>query len=139
MKHIFFLRHKKNEMFIHKKKTLTSLLPLLWKLLMYSIRPQNWMGRIRLKAPEGRPSRTQSTQDSCAAKTMLGNHAYYPVRESYSDASETRDLYPPIQITGDCQWTNGKSSRGSQEEGPPHMSYCTSELTQLEHGRQVDL
>ena len=70
---------------------------------MYSA--QNRMGRIQLKAPEGRPS--------------ILEIQYYPVRGSYSDASETRDLYPPIQITGDCQWTNGKSSRGSQEEGPP--------------------
>ena len=27
---------------------------------------------------------------------------YYPVRESYSDASGIVELYPPIQITGVC-------------------------------------
>ena len=27
---------------------------------------------------------------------------YYPVRESYSDASGIGELYPPIQITGVC-------------------------------------
>ena len=32
----------------------------------------------------------------------LADRPYYPVGESYSDASETGELYPPIRITGVC-------------------------------------
>ena len=62
----------------------------------------NRLGRIRLEAPESRPS---------LLKICVLPEQYYPIKESYNDASETRELCPPIQITGACSLTNGKCSR----------------------------
>ena len=95
----------------------------------------NRLGRIRLEAPESRPS---------LLKIWVLPEQYYPIKESYNDASETRELCPPIQITGACSLTNGKCSRipvqscpklvGEPRGGDP-PPYLPLSRTQLGWGR----
>ena len=99
----------------------------------------NRLGRIRLEAPESRPS---------LLKICVLPEQYYPIKESYNDASETRELCPPIQITGACSLTNGKCSRipvqscpklvGEPRGGDP-PPYLPLSWPSWGGGRQVDL
>ena len=41
----------------------------------------------------------QNYRDFTSDRASAGRQ-HYPVGESYSDATETGELYPPIQITG---------------------------------------
>ena len=64
-------------------------------LLMYSA--PIYRGADPALKPGNRPSLPEITSDQNSA-----GRQHYPVRESYSDASETGRLCPPIQITGGC-------------------------------------